>query len=475
MPLNRNTPRPRNILVLLVPACVVAASCGSEDPADLSATTDPAATVQIAGTVKPAESVASTSTGPPTTIVDVDTSVDASAPPDDAERRPIRSDVPLAAGAYRSTGLAGPGLALDVDLPQDGLVALDSEGAFFLATDATGEEVLLVVWHLDNGAAVEPGADLVQLADQEYARQVSSPVPADALAWLASRPGVSAGPLGSGDIGGTPARQQSFRFGLFDGALPCSPGDTDLCHVLIWAPPTGIAYTLAIGDEPLLVSELVVGGHRLAVMQDLDIAPELAAELAASLRLTAIAHPAAPADARPLPFAGPLEAGTAYVHERSTGGVWLVPGADGVTTIADFLRDRFVRFGDGAAECGSITDGTQGRWFGREVSPDGTALDGTEIPPDLVGAITSSPALQIVAGPTTVDLGEVDGTSIDIAPTGTADVVLANSSHRAVTGATTRVIVAPRPDGGPDLVVVTLDTACAALLDGLTFLPGAER
>lgn len=463
--------RRHDLSLLLIAACAVAAGCGGGTSESSSGSQIPQTTLQVAGSVKPADSTVPPLTDPSTSVAD--TTADTTAPPD-VERRPIRSEVPLAAGSYRTTNLVGPDLSLDIDLPQDDLVALDSEGAFLLATDATGEEVLVMVWQLDNAAALEPTADLVRFADLEYAREVSSAIPSDALAWLASRPGVSAGTIESIDVGGVPARRQSFTFGPFDGALACTPSDPALCHVLIWASPTGIAYSVAVEDG-LIVTELTVGGHRFAVMQDATINPELAATIAATIRFTPIPHPAAPADSEPLPFAGALETGATYVHERSTGGVWLVPGADGVATISGYLRDRFIRFTDGTAECGSITDGTQGGWFGVEVPPDGAALDGVEIPADLVAAITSAPALRIVAGPTSVDLGEADGVSIDVTPAGTTDVLLANSSHTAVAGATTRIIVAPRPDGGSDLAVVTLGTACEGLLDGLAFLPGAER
>lgn len=450
------------------------AACGgrSSDPAPTDR--------EVVGEAQPADTIATTATTATTPDEPAETGSSTAAPtdgpPPTSPRLPPREETPLAAGEYRTTALAGPVLQIDFDLAVDGLYALDEEGVLAIASGSAGERTLVTVFHLDNGVALEPTVDPALFADRAYLESVAERTPADLLAWFDGRPGVTLGPIEEGEFGGVESRSRSVEFGAFDGAVACSPPDERVCHWLLHAPVTGLALVQNDGDR-IVVHELTVAGHRLAVLVDTSIDEPTATAIATSMRFEEIAHPSAPAGSSPLPFAGPLEPGTTYVHERSTGGVWLVDGRADVDVSVGFLRDRFVRLASDGEDCFSFTDATQGFWWGVPTGPNGEP-DGEprKTTDDLATLIEGSTALDVVAGPFDVPLGEVVGIAYDLRPAGDDDVVLATTSITARAGQVTRVVGAPRTDGsGADLVMAGLGTACEAILDGLVFLPGADR
>lgn len=462
-------------LLITASACDSGGQASSPDSLAVSGTASPADAAATPNTQAstPADSPATTGPDVPSTTVVGQTS----APPTSiVDRPPLRAETPLPAGKYSTTQLAGPVLSIDVDLPVDGLFALDEEGALLIAEGSTGERTLLTMFHLDNGDVLAPTIDAAMLADREYADSVSEPSPPDILEWFTTRPGVELGPIEDSEIGGVVSRRRTVTFDAFDGGVACLPADDRICHWLVRAPVTGLAVLQNAGDG-LVAHEVVVAGHRLLVLIDTMFSPEVASAIADSVRFHVVPHPATPDDSEPLPFAGPLRAGTTYVHERSKGGVWLVEGVDGVDMVTGFLRDRFVRISADGAECMSLTDATQGFWFGVALGPDGDiGIDGRKLDTDLASLIEGSAELEIVAGPVDVPLGELTGTAYDVRPTGGDDVVLAATSIMATAGEVTRVVAAPLGDSdGADLAIVTLGSPCEALLDGLTFLPGAER
>jgi len=442
----------------------------SATPTNATATT----TVDVVGEASPVDA-------PPTTQAAAMDPTTSAAPTgevdeiDEADRQPIRMETPLAVGAYRTTSLVGPLLAIDVDLPVEGLLALNEEGALALGAGDFGERTLVTIFHLDNGNVVDPTIDPDLLLDPAYRDEVSQPSPPDILEWFGGRSGVTAGPVEDSEFGGVSARRRTISFGPFDGGEQCNLFDERVCHYLFGAPVTGLLLLQNVGDG-IVVYELTVAGHRLVVLVDTTYDAATAASIADSVQFVVNPHPDAPDGSEPLPFAGPLDGGITYVHERSTGGLWFLEGTAGVDVTAGFLRDRFVRFEADGTQCGSITDASQGFWYGAELPPDGTELDGIKMDDDIGAALESSEALDIVDGPTEVTLGSADAVAYDVRPVGATDVVLASTSALALTGATTRVVLAPRVgSAGTDLVVVTLGTPCEALLDGLAFLPGSER
>jgi hypothetical protein len=391
-----------------------------------------------------------------------------------AQRLELRTETPLAAGAYRSTKLIGPLLTVELDLPIDGLMATDEEGALSIngADDAYS---LFTVFHLDNGVVLEATVDPDRLPDREYAEAVMDPSPPDVLEWFAQRPGVVAGPVEEGEFGGVPSRKRTVRLGPFDGGLPCSSTDESICHWLTFAPLTGLALVVNVGDE-MTVHELTVAGHRLMILIEESDDPATAESIASSVRFVVTPHPASPPDSTPLPFTGPLRGDTVYTHERSSGGLWFIAGTEGIDAETEFLRDRFVTFSSDGSSCLSITDGSQGRWYGKVIGPDGPFKDGRGLGEDLEALLEKSPDLEVVAGPTEVALGDVTATSFDVRPVGDDDVVIADTSNLARAGEVTRIVAAPRTDSYvADLVVVALGSPCGALVDGLEFVPGAER
>lgn len=122
----------------------------------------------------------------------------------------------------------------------------------------------------------------------------------------------------------------------------------------------------------------------------------------------------------------------------------------------------------------SITDSTQGNWFGVALELDPDPL-GDVMPTDIAEALAAAADLEIVAGPSPVTLGDAAGVAVDVRPIGNGDVVLANTTLRAEAGAVTRVIAVERSDGEqPDLVVVRLGSACEAVIDGLELSPSGR-
>ena len=452
-------------LSLIGPACSGSTS-GPTGTSEAPTETD----AQIAGTAAPATDTPNEVSEPTVSAGPADTVVEVSS---DEPRRP-RDATPLEAGAYRTDEPVGPLLQFDFDLPVDGLYTLVEEAALFVSSDEAGAETLVMIFHVDNGSvAVSPDLDLGLLNDPETRAASLSKPPADLLGWLGDRVGVGAGPIEESTFGGVPSRRRSLTFTEFAGGRPCIPDDERPCHVLIGANPTGLMLVFPVGDG-VTAHEFTVGGHRLVAFVDETLDPTLAAQIADSVRIEVVPPPGAAPGSEPLPFAGDHLAGARYYSERSTAGLWSLDGVAGLSTRVGYLRDRFVFISAGEDDCLSITDSTQGLWFGVAVEP-GTDPLGDVMPIDVGESLAAAADLEVVAGPSRITLGEATGVAVDVRPIGNADVVLANTSLHAAAGAVTRVIAVERSDGEqPDLVVVRLGSPCEAVIDGLELSPSGR-
>lgn len=253
-----------------------AAGCSTTDSAEV-APVEPSATT-VAATV--------TSTSPPATTA-APTVPETTAAPTTTEARPKRKTIdgggPFEAGPYRATRTFGPRFGINFELPVDGLYGIDVPGLLSIDSVADGSEVLVTVHHLDAALTLEPTLDTTQIGAFDYMLSMSSETPDDLLAWLTSRPGVTAtGSAEEVELGGRPARRQTFEFGPFDGAQACSLGDDRACHFLLFHPVSGYSIYHQVGDVAT-VYELTVGPNRVAVVVDANIEPELAATVAESL------------------------------------------------------------------------------------------------------------------------------------------------------------------------------------------------
>ncbi|MCX6521207.1 MAG: hypothetical protein NTZ21_11130 [Actinobacteria bacterium] len=397
-------------------------------------------------------------------------------PADTSPDEPLRprDATPLEAGVYRTDEPVGPLLQFDFELSVDGLYTLVEEAALFVNRDEAGVESIVMIFHVDNGSvALSPDLDLGLLNDPEIREASLSKPPADLLDWLGDRVGIDAGPIEDSSFGGVPSRRRSITFTDFPGGRPCFPDDERPCHILIGANPTGSMIVFPVGDGAT-AHEFTVGGHRLVAFVDETIDPTLAAQIAESFRIEVVPPPGAAPGSEPLPFAGDHVAGARYYSERSTAGLWSFDGVAGLSTRTGYLRDRFVFIRAGEDDCMSITDSTQGNWFGVALELDPDPL-GDVMPTDIAEALAAAADLEIVAGPSPVTLGDAAGVAVDVRPIGNGDVVLANTTLRAEAGAVTRVIAVERSDGEqPDLVVVRLGSACEAVIDGLELSPSGR-
>ena len=113
-------------------------------------------------------------------------------------------------------------------------------------------------------------------------RSAVEDVPADYLAWFATRPGVTAGPVTDAEVAGVPASGHAVPGGLARGAFPCDAVDPRPCLGSLYF-PAGLIISSAEGDAGTLY-ELTIDGRRLVV----DVADaDGAAALLASLEIVA--------------------------------------------------------------------------------------------------------------------------------------------------------------------------------------------
>ena len=436
-----------------------------------SGTSAPAATLDLQGAAVTSTIATSAGTTPTVASAPVDTPAVGSSEP-----ATPRNETPLAAGTYRTDKVVGPIVPVTFDLPVDGLYTLAEEGFLGVHADAAGTEPLFSVIEVDNTLAFTvPTISFELLADQSYMESVTEPAPVDLLAWLATRPGITAGPIVESTVAGQPARSMTYSAGPFDGAQPCVPDEPRACAATIFAPITGLAQFYFVGDSGT-ISELRMGGHRLAV--DVLDRPR-AAEIASSLELTVVPPPGVPGNAEPVPFVGPHTEGALYYSERSSGGVYLFDGVEGLSTASSFLRTSqlFLEATDGStfsevfgAKCLAITDVSVSTWRG-SLAEGSPPLVSPPMPDDLIAAIAGLDLLTVVTPPFQIDLAGISPTAIDVTAVG-GEVAVLDRSLGVVRGQTTRFVTVPRSDGqGIDLVSVVIGSPCEPVLAGIRTVP----
>ena len=391
--------------------------------------------------------------------------------PDDDEAEPARprNETPLAAGAYRTDVVVGPIVPIDFELPVDDLYTLSEEGFLGVTADAAGDSTLVSVTAVDNTIAFStPTVDFANLVDQSYMDSISEPTPADLLTWLAGRPGVTAGPITETTVAGHTARSMTYSIGPFEGAAPCGAGDRD-CAATLFAPITGLGQLYFVGDSGTL-SELIVAGHRFSV--DVNDVPNAAA-IADSLQFTEVPPSTVPSDAVPVPFEGPHEGGVTYYSERSSGGVYLFDGFEGISTSDSFLRTSQLRLEADSTTCMVITDVSGASWRGIPAS-DSPPTVAPPMPQNLVEALIALPGVTVVAPPSDVTLGDVAGTSVDVTATD-GEIAVLDRALGVAPGVTTRFVQLTRPDDqGFDLISVVLGSPCELVLETIRLVPSGR-
>lgn len=447
---------------------LIACSCSSTDdspPAANSLVVEGAASPStIAGSGSPADTLLiADATGADTTGADT-------TPGGSAEPATPRNETPLPGGTYRTDKVAGPIVPITFELPVDGFYTMAEEGFLSVMSDPSGSETLMTVTEVDNSLVFNtPTIAFDQLADPAYTETVTEPAPTDLLAWLAGRPGVEAGPIVDTTVAGLPARSMTYSIGAFDGATPCVPDDDRACHATLSAPITGLAQLYFTGDSGTL-SELHLGGHRFAV----DVADRpLAAEVAESLTFTVEPPDTAPAVAEPVPFTGPHRAGATYYSERSSGGLYLLAGFEGISTAESFLRTSQLRLEAEGVTCLVISDVANSVWRG-VLYTEPVPLVSPPMPDDLIAAITGLEPLTIVTPAFPLDLNGTSATAIDVAAD-SDEVVILDRSLGVPPGMTLRFVEVPRPDGdGNDLISVVLGSPCEAVLATIELAPSGR-
>jgi hypothetical protein len=459
----------RSIRLALVPL-LAATACGggnSTGPSDTLVVQGAAVTSTVSSEA-PVDSAPGTS--PAGTSPD-DTSVAGIAKP-----ATPRNETPLPAGLYRTDKVAGPIVPVTFALPVDGLYTMTEEGFLGVYADAAELAQLVSVIQVDNNLAfTTPTIDFAGLADAAYGASVTEPAPADLLAWLAARPGVTAGPIVESTIAGQPARSMTYSIGAFDGALPCYPDDQRACAATLFAPITGLGQVYLVGDTGTMF-EVRLGGQRFAV--DVSDRPR-AAEIADSLQLMVEPPTGVPAGSEPVPFVGPHRAGAQYYSERSSGGVYLLRGFEGISTAESRLRTTQLRLeADGVdyswgAACMIITDVHNSRWIGGAASAE-LPLVPPPMPDDLLAAIVALDGVRVVTPAFQVDLGRVTATAIDVTAS-SGEVAVLDRSLGVVPGLTTRFVQVPRPAGdGVDLISVAIGSPCEPVLETVQVLPSGR-
>jgi hypothetical protein len=365
--------------------------------------------------------------------------------------------------------VVGPIVPIDFELPVDDLYTLAEEGFLAVMADETGNSTLLSVTAIDNTVAfTTPTVDFAN-SDPAYIESITESAPDDLLTWLAGRPGVTAGPIVETIVAGHPARSMTYSIGPFAGAAPCGAGDRD-CAATLSAPVTGLAQLYFVGDSGTL-SELWVGGHRFGV--DVPDNPNAAA-IAESLQFTVVPPTTVPPEASPVPFTGPHEQGITYYSERSSGGVYLLDGFDGISTAESFLRTSQLRLEADAMACMVITDVSVALWRGIPVAGE-VPLVAPPMPDDIINALIALPGVTVVAPPSEIELGGVAGTAVDVTATG-GEIVVLDRSLGVAPGVTTRFVQFTRPDDqGFDLVSVVLGSACEPVLATIRPLPSGRN
>lgn len=352
-----------------------------------------------------------------------------------------------------------------------------------ITADPGGSDNLVTVfvpqqtgWFAD---ATVPLAEIITLEDV-VANDVDRSEPIEFFEWFADRPFVEAEPVEVGEFLGLPARTMSYRI-LDDAAgQSCAP-NLPTCFPVLSSGGTAIVYLA--GQTGTMYEIDPTDGFPVVV----DVADDpVAAEIVDTLELAVDQPPESIADATAITFdTETLEPATGY-RWRSAGGDWF-----SVTTGSEPV-DRF-SFGWIGIETG-IGGIPPTQWFGDAPLPSPVVtLDFIELmntissgpssslPDDPIAALAALPYLDVTDGPTSVQLGDVSASYVDVRLTSTGAGYASPSGDGSVvafplgpelpigSGTPTRVIFVPgtSADIAPTIVHGSADAATLALLDSL--------
>lgn len=190
----------------------------------------------------------------------------------------------LAAGKYRSVTFGKPHFQMNFELPKEGLLVDMSEGALLIAADAEYSSTPIMFFDMGKTKVLPPTVTMEKMGDSQYVSSITSAAPDDVLAMLASRPGVTGGPVQSVDFGGVPARRQLLAFRITSELSTCGRADDATCHFLFIEPTGGIGYYQTLPNEgQLLAYEMTVADRRIVVLQDVTVNPDVADLIAKSV------------------------------------------------------------------------------------------------------------------------------------------------------------------------------------------------
>ncbi len=444
---------------IVVIAAVAVSSCGSGTTVSSQPPVSSAATsVAVVGAV----TAGPTTSGPP--VTEPQKATTDSAPPDDTTA--VEAPVPVRNGARITLGhrfttdkLLGDAADFTFLAPASGAWAALGDGYLALTADQTGKSPLIQAAEMDlTRILTNPSQNLDGLIGPDD----SQPAPADVLGWFASRPGVTAGAIADGPLGGLPARSMTYSVGPFDGQTSCTAQDARPCLATLYN-PIGAALYYSVGDSGTMY-ELVVEGRHLLV--DVADQPE-AATLAASIQFSPRRPADVQADTQRLPLTGPLTPATTYFWTGSSLATYILAEGAGLEVTSNF---RFganppLQLGVGDARCMSISDGSTSSWVGGATLDPNSTL--AAMPDDLLAALTTLRLLTVTSGPAA---GTLDGhatTTLELTARGKAVDLLAGSlTARAAT--TTRVMLVSRGDGQqPDVIMVDVGSPCEAMLTNI--------
>ena len=385
----------------------------------------------------------------------------------------IRMGVPTTAGTtYALDGLAGPALDVTITDPSGGRFGYVFTGTAGIGLAADLSAQLVDIFSL-SATSVHTDA-LVDFADITGPSAMSGLFersPTDFLSWMSTRPGVTPGPIADTTFAGWPATTMTYDVGEVEGALPCYP-DGRGCLASVTDAHLSGAYVDFEGTTVTLYQVKIAGLTIVVVVSELPGA----AELAATITLKPTAAPPGADGAVALERMGQLSSDSRYYWAGSSFGTYTFAGSEAIRVGRGDPSVAWVDFfADGELPCLSIVDGTQAVML--EEAADGSSAEAGPVTAEFSERVATDPRLDVVQPTSPVTLGDVDAVSIDVTPTtdiGMQGVNLIGFGIPLRSGATYRIVALSRSsDGAPDIVMLELGTACAAVLDDLTVTPAA--